>query len=431
MLVYRPSRSRVVVLCLFGALVAFSWTTISANNVSFLPDHIFEIPVDYDANVIGFHVGKLDALGFHGDKYLIRGVDVIAPEVIQFVETGTHAASTLHFMTRTYHHIKRLLSCEPNEKYHSIATTHMGLGIGDADISVTRMPRDIVASWRSRVDILRSTSQDMLRVIAKSRSNMFDAPTLFWFDAHGSDYFEWPLREEIGFVAKRWKADAFVFIDDFKVPSEPSFGFDVVDGQECSYDYVKDAIPPDVSYRVYYPSYTQQTSTFCPLRGWALIHFPAREDRAPRRFDIERPDIFLLGHQSSTPAFCAGIPPSLHILEPGHGSTVAISGDADGDSGRLTVKILYDCFAVGRLCLSMNAFVGATSYEVAVPQQCMGDLNEFSSVSQNGHLVTFELQGVRPNTKYGLNIFLEDPTGTRNAPKRFAIFETSWLSVSS
>eukprot|EP00939_MAST-03C_sp_MAST-3C-sp1_P005406 g5406.t1 len=98
MLVYRPSRSRVVVLCLFGALVAFSWTTISANNVSFLPDHIFEIPVDYDANVIGFHVGKLDALGFHGDKYLIRGVDAIAPEVIQFVETGTHAASTLHFM---------------------------------------------------------------------------------------------------------------------------------------------------------------------------------------------------------------------------------------------------------------------------------------------------------------------------------------------
>ena len=45
---------------------------------------------------------------------------------------------------------------------------------------------------------------------------------------HGQKLFEWPLRDEIAFVVNNWESDAFVFVDDFKVPHDLSFGFDVV-----------------------------------------------------------------------------------------------------------------------------------------------------------------------------------------------------------
>jgi len=403
-------------------LLATSHAAVVASSVHELPNHIKEIPVDYDSGIIGFHVGKLDSLGFHGDKMLIRGVDAVARSAKAFVETGTHAASTLHYMTRTYQHIKYLISCEPNEEYFKIALDHMGFG---DDISLARQPSDRVVTWRDRVRIFKTTSQEMLR--SKIASQMFDEPTIFWFDAHGSDYFEWPLREEIGFVARNWIADAFVFVDDFKVPSEPTFGYDVVDGRECSFDYVKDVIPRDVSYRVYYPSYTERTSTFCPLRGWALFHFPSRDAMsASRRLDIAYPDIFLLGHQSDTSMTCTNRAPMLSIMEPMHGSSVM--PDAKGSVG---IKLRYDCFAIersangGRLCVSLNILNNEIQENSS---ECFDNLDTYLSVTQNGRLLEVSFAGARPGASYSLSATLSHTNGTLAAPKQFVLFDVAPLS---
>lgn len=411
-------------------IVVFGFRTIEA--APSLPSHIREIrDVSYDGK-IGFHVGKLDALGFHGDLNLLRGVDAIAPLVTRFVETGTHAASTLHYMERTYPHVKRLYSCEPNEEYFQISLTHMATSKNIA--------------WRDRVKIWNKTSQGMMRDMARGEGfedgALFREPTLFWLDAHGSTYFDWPLREEIAFVATKWaETDAYVFVDDFKVPSEPRFGFDVVDGRECSFEYIRTAIPEDVSYRVYYPSYVESTSSFCPLRGWAMIHFPPRPNDAVtrgavRRFDVTHSDVFLLGHQGGNDDthLCEGVSPSVTILSPYHGDTVRLNVE-----GSLRLRVLYDCASISvttrrhRLCMSLS-LVGKSSADTNVDvvpgemfSQCFDNVDVDAIRTQDGRAWDLTLSGLSLPGKYAVNVALKTKRAVdeeyETTMKRFSVFD--------
>ena len=55
------------------------------------------------------------------------------------------------------------------------------------------------------------------------------------------------------------------------VPDKPIFGYDSYNGQQCSHEYIKDAISwEDEEYSLYYPAYTEHTSRIHPLRGWGL-----------------------------------------------------------------------------------------------------------------------------------------------------------------
>ena len=178
--------------------------------------HVTEVRVDQEKNGVGFQVGRMETLGFHGDWYLLKAVDVIAKEVTTFIETGTHSASTLHYIARTYPSMSKVYSCEPVQEWYDISKHNME----------TVSPADL--SWKSRVKIWKDTSQNMMKDILTTEPNIVNRDALFWFDAHGQKLFEWPLREEIEFVTNNWESDAFVFIDDFKVPHDLSFGFDVV-----------------------------------------------------------------------------------------------------------------------------------------------------------------------------------------------------------
>jgi hypothetical protein len=100
---------------------------------------------------------------------------------------------------------------------------------------------------------------------------MLSENVLFWLDAHGYG-FKWPLREEVSFITGHFQT-AYVLIDDFKVPGLDCFGYDLYDGQECSFDYIRDALDESIEYSLYYPSYTERTSRHHPLRGWGLIEF--------------------------------------------------------------------------------------------------------------------------------------------------------------
>jgi len=189
-------------------------------------------------------------VGFHGDTYLSDLVDTITKEVNVFVETGTNVGSTIAYVARTYPHI-RCLSCEPDiEAFQYAMKNTAGL---------------------SNVTIYNETSQEFLSRIKRQHAELFEQNTLFWIDAHGYG-FKWPLKEEIAFITTNFKA-ANILIDDFKVPGLDCFAYDEYQGQECSFDYIKNSINLKLNYNIYYPNYTERTSKHHPLRGWGLIVF--------------------------------------------------------------------------------------------------------------------------------------------------------------
>lgn len=190
-------------------------------------------------------------VGFHGDKYLLSFVGKIMMASKVFVETGTHVGSTLAYVARTYPHL-HCLSCEPNTKAFQRA------------INNTR--------HLSNVSIYNLTSIKFMQRLKTDYPHLFKGRgTMFWLDAHGLG-FEWPLRQEIEFITKRLEA-AYILIDDFKVPGMDCFGYDEYGSQECSFDYIKNDLNPELEYRLYYPQYDELTSKHHPLRGWSLIEF--------------------------------------------------------------------------------------------------------------------------------------------------------------
>lgn len=197
--------------------------------------------------------GRLLSVGFHGDRYLIEVAEHLLAAAAAFVETGSNVGSTLRWVAQTFPAIP-CLSCEPDPRAFSEATTNTG---SLANVSVSNLPAQAFLQGGDVSELPRR------RVV-------------FWLDAHGFG-FEWPLRDEIAIITSRFDS-ADVLIDDFLVPGMPMFGWDSYDGQECSYDYIRDALKPERSYRLYYPSYTERTSPHHPLRGWGLI-----------RMDTDRP----------------------------------------------------------------------------------------------------------------------------------------------
>lgn len=187
--------------------------------------------------------------GFHGDLYLISLVEYLLNCSECFIETGTHVGSSLAHVARMNSSM-HCFSCEPNSAVftHALKNT----------------------SQYKNVFLFNENSSDFLtRIIADE--SLKNANILFWLDAHGYG-FEWPLREEIERITTHWDR-ALILIDDFFVPGAACFGCDKYKGQVCSYDYVKSSINSKQKYRIYYPNYTDRTSTYHPLRGWGLIDY--------------------------------------------------------------------------------------------------------------------------------------------------------------
>ncbi len=191
---------------------------------------------------------KFMPLGFHGDNHLIAVVDYLVLEGVEFfIETGSNVGSTLSFFSGKYPHIQ-CFSCEPNDEAYQKAKQN--------------------TDNNSNVKVFNMLSQDFIKEIHDQYSFIYEKKTLFWLDAHGYG-FSWPLKEEIAFITKYFK-NAFILIDDFKVPDKNMFGYDLYRDQECSFNYIKNDLY-DEKFILYYPEYTEKTSSHHPLRGWGLI----------------------------------------------------------------------------------------------------------------------------------------------------------------
>lgn len=184
--------------------------------------------------------------GFHGDLRLNEVTFEHLQNATHFIETGTNVGSTLRHVASNFPQVK-CWSCEPDEGAFQEAENN--------------------TSALSNVTIWNTDSISFLNEI-ESQIPVRGAGVVCWLDAHGCG-FQWPLREEVALFTGRFPKAA-IFIDDFKVPEKPEFGFDQYDGQECSLEYIQDSIA-DHTLEIVFPSYTEHTSQHHPLRGWCLI----------------------------------------------------------------------------------------------------------------------------------------------------------------
>lgn len=189
-------------------------------------------------------------VGFHGDRYLLDLVDTLMARCDAFVETGSNVGSTLAYVARRFPSAQ-CYSCEPDATAYGHAQDNTrGLG---------------------NVHLFNEMSQSFMQRMLDVKAQGSGGDALFWLDAH--DYgFEWPLRYEVETVTTHWDK-AFILVDDFKVPGLDCFGYDQYKGQACSFDFIEDSLNRKHSYYLYYPTYTDRTSEFHPLRGWGLIEF--------------------------------------------------------------------------------------------------------------------------------------------------------------
>lgn len=192
---------------------------------------------------------KYYPIGFHGDKYLIEFAMSIISKSKYFIETGSNVGSTIAFVAKSTSKVFSY-SCEPDKVAYDYAKMN---------------------TENLKVEMFNETSQLFLQRIKNQFSNLFSDEVTFWLDAHGYGY-EWPLKEEIKFITNHFKK-AYIFIDDFKVPNFDCFGYDSYEDQECSYEFIKNSMSTNHSYSIYYPCYTERTSSHHPLRGWCLIEY--------------------------------------------------------------------------------------------------------------------------------------------------------------
>lgn len=107
------------------------------------------------------------------------------------------------------------------------------------------------ARYRS-IDIRHADSREFLRGIAVERAN---ARPLFYLDAHWGE--DLPLQEELNIINSTWRRYAII-IDDFEVPGEPGYGFDIYEKALTLSDIELGSASGEV--QIYYPSYSPEES---------------------------------------------------------------------------------------------------------------------------------------------------------------------------
>ncbi|MCG8568557.1 MAG: hypothetical protein MJB14_00310 [Spirochaetes bacterium] len=201
---------------------------------------------------------QLQEAGFHGDKYLLALVAEIMKKVTTFIETGTNIGNTLHYVAKNYSHVSAF-SCEP-------------------DLQAFKYAKKNLKPYQDRIKIYNNTSSEFITEIKQDHKELYNEPCLIWLDAHGYG-FEWPLKSEIEFFTTQFN-NAYILIDDFKVPNQEQFIYDQYQNQECSFEYIRSSIKCK-EYQLFYPNYKERTSTFHPLKGWGLLTLNQTEIQIP------------------------------------------------------------------------------------------------------------------------------------------------------
>lgn len=195
--------------------------------------------------------------GFHGNPIVQRLVNTLIGRagVTSFVETGTHYAFTAVYMAHS-HPTLPVFTCEIDDRCHA------------ASLAALRPYQNASLSKESSEKFID-------RLIAE---NALGGLPMFFLDAHWFDY--WPLVDEIAAIGKLPRFIAMV--DDFMVPGQSQFGYDVGGGgtvglhrtkrddRPCDMSLIGSLLPVDC--QVGYPNYgVADVPEASHLRGHVVI----------------------------------------------------------------------------------------------------------------------------------------------------------------
>ena len=188
------------------------------------------------------------SLGFHGDRHLARAIGHALADANILVETGSNRGITLAYAASLRPDIP-MRSCEPWPEFLAAARQRCE-------------PYPLVK-------ITDRPSPDSLYDLLMEFPDVAALTPVFWLDAH-ADGVPLPLAQEVAFITRVYPRGR-MFIDDFKVPDRPWFGFDAYTDGTISLDYVLPYLNRLHGYSVTLPRYRERTSTHHPLRGWCCI----------------------------------------------------------------------------------------------------------------------------------------------------------------
>lgn len=152
---------------------------------------------------------------FNGQALRLKTVRALVAEFEPggFVETGTFIGSTTRFFAGNGIPV---FTCEMKRAFWLIARMRLG--------------------WRTDVAVLRCDSRTMLESLTRRRA--LRRP-LVYLDAHW--WGDFPLADELELILNAWD-DVVVLIDDFRVPGDDGYAYDVYDGKALAMEAI--TLPP-------------------------------------------------------------------------------------------------------------------------------------------------------------------------------------------
>ena len=201
--------------------------------------------------------------GFNGDVLRARIVAELyrVAGCTAFVETGTFRGTTTILAARLFG--GRVWSCELNRRSWFISR-------------IRCLPY-------KRISIVREDSRRFLRGMA-NRLGPSDIP-MFYLDAHWNT--DLPLREEVGFILRTWSR-CIVVVDDFAVPGQPGFKYDIYGDEKLSLELLGE--PSDIAALdadVHFPAYAPEMDTGARC-GYVVLAKGLGGHAIPGRFPLDR-----------------------------------------------------------------------------------------------------------------------------------------------
>ncbi|MEV5887125.1 hypothetical protein AB0L74_31420 [Streptomyces sp. NPDC052020] len=106
------------------------------------------------------------------------------------------------------------------------------------------------------VKVINRDSREALSLLHQGDHLPVSECIVFYLDAHWNE--DLPLREEVEFITRTWPSSVIV-IDDFKVPDDEGYGFDVYGTVELSLEYLgAEAVGP---FQILWPSCRAERET--------------------------------------------------------------------------------------------------------------------------------------------------------------------------
>lgn len=198
--------------------------------------------------------------GFHADpiyrQLMFELIKNLSPS--SFVETGTYLGWSTELVARWFPNLP-VISCEIVDTNYHIA-------------------RDALKKYPNITQHLGSSDKILGTLIGASAPLLGECP-IFYLDAHWQLY--WPLRNELSHISGAHLKGVIV-IDDFEVPGQPQFGYDIDGGasgangggQRCNFDYIKPALSQENQMQIFYPKYSARDAFGCTageLRGHVVL----------------------------------------------------------------------------------------------------------------------------------------------------------------